>query len=87
MDGKTRSSVQLLVADVTLEMFGLLMVDEYLVIIELPVAVPPQVKGVNKLGGRGLACIHNISGVIAQGYSALPEISDSKNPALKSKSW
>ena len=44
MDGKTRSSVEFLVANVTLEMFGLLVVDEYLVVIKLAVAVPPQVK-------------------------------------------
>ena len=40
MDGKSRSSVELLVAYVALEMFGLLMVDEHLVIIKLSVAVP-----------------------------------------------
>lgn len=40
MDGKSRSSVELLVAYVALEVFGLLMVDEHLVIIKLSVAVP-----------------------------------------------
>lgn len=38
--GQPWSRVQLLVADVTLEVLCLLMVDEYLVIIKLPVAVP-----------------------------------------------
>ena len=40
MDGKARGSVQLLVADVALEVLGLLVVDQDLVVVELPVAVP-----------------------------------------------
>lgn len=40
MDGQTRCSVELLVANVTLEVLGLLVIYEYLVIIEFSVAIP-----------------------------------------------
>ena len=40
VDGKTWGSVQLLVADVALKVLGLLVVDQDLVVVELPVAVP-----------------------------------------------
>ena len=40
VDGQARSSVQLLVAYVALEVLGLLVVDEHFVIIKLPIAVP-----------------------------------------------
>jgi len=42
MDGQARSSKQPLVADITLEVFGLLMLHKYLLIIKLSVAVPVQ---------------------------------------------
>lgn len=40
MDGQTGSGVQLLVANVTLEVLCLLVLDQYLLVIELAVAVP-----------------------------------------------
>lgn len=40
MDGQTRRSVELLVANVTLEVLGLLVINEYLVIIKFSVAIP-----------------------------------------------
>ena len=40
MDRESRPRVQLLVADVTLEVFRLLVLDEDLFVVKLPVAVP-----------------------------------------------
>lgn len=40
VDGQSWRSVQLLVADVALEVLGLLVVDEHLLIIKLPLTVP-----------------------------------------------
>ena len=44
VDGKARRCVELLVADVTFEVFGFLVVDQHLVIIKLSVAVPDHAK-------------------------------------------
>lgn len=44
VDGKARCRVQLLVADVTFEVLGFLVVDQYLVVVKLPVAVPDHAK-------------------------------------------
>ena len=46
MDGKSRGSVEFLVANVALEMFGLLVINEHLVIIKFSVAIPTCVKEV-----------------------------------------
>ena len=47
--GEAGRSVELLVADVTLEVLGLLVVDENLVVIKLSVAVPFSSQGEKKL--------------------------------------
>jgi hypothetical protein len=44
MDGKPRSGVQLLVAYVALEVLGLLVLDQDLLVIELAIAVPGKVR-------------------------------------------
>ena len=51
MDGKAWGSVELLVANVTLEMFGLLVINEHLVIVKFSVAIPTLVLGTTS-GGR-----------------------------------
>ena len=40
MDGEARSGVEFLVADVTLEVLRFLVLDQNLLIIKLPIAVP-----------------------------------------------
>ena len=40
MDGQTRTGVQLFVANVTLKVFGLLVLNENLLVIELTIAIP-----------------------------------------------
>lgn len=44
MDGKARGRVELLVTDVTFEVLGFLVVDQYLVVIKLSVAIPDHAK-------------------------------------------
>ena len=43
VNGQPRSSVELLVADVALEVFCLLVVDEDLLVVKLPLTVPAEV--------------------------------------------
>ena len=45
VDGEAGAGVELLVANVTLEMFGFLVLNQNLFIIELPVAIPDCGKG------------------------------------------
>ena len=58
MDGKTWCSVELLVANVALEMFGLLVVDEHLVIIKLSVAIPSHTTVKRNTGGGVFYLVH-----------------------------
>lgn len=45
VDGQTRPGIQLFVADVTLEVFGLLVLNQNLLVIELAIAIPVPTNG------------------------------------------
>lgn len=68
MDGHASSGRQLLVADMALEMFGLLMLNQYLFIIELALTVITP-----DLGGLPLLLSHSFSAFACLVYCFLKD--------------